>query len=97
MVLHRGFAQHELTGNFLVRQTVADQVGNMALANVAQKYKDNRVDYFFSHLDQAVAAHGAIFAFGAGADDQTNPSTDNGNVIGKAKAYVNGGGTLACP
>ena len=68
----------------------------MALGNITQKYKDNRVDYFFTHLDQVAAAHGAIFAFGAGASDQTNASTDNGNVIGKVKAYVNGGGTVAC-
>lgn len=72
-------------------------VGNMTLGNTAQKYKDNRVDYFFAHPDQVAAAHGAIFAFGAGADDQTNPSTDNGNLINKVKAYVGAGGTAPCP
>ena len=72
-------------------------IGNPALPDLNQKYRDNRVDYFFGHLSEIVAAHGAVIAFGAGADDQTNPATDNGNLIGKMKAYLAGAGQAPCP
>jgi hypothetical protein len=41
-------------------------------------YRDNRVKYFFSHLDQVVASGGFAIAFGAGADKQTMPGSDGG-------------------
>ncbi len=72
-------------------------IGNMSLPDPNQKYRDNRVDYFLGHPDQVVAAHGVIIAFGAGAGDQTNPATDNGNLLSKVKAYVAGAGQNPCP
>ncbi len=72
-------------------------IGNPALNNTNQAYKDNRVDYFFAHPAEIAAAHGAGFAFGAGAGDQTLPTTDNGNLVNKAKAYLSGGGQNPCP
>jgi hypothetical protein len=63
-------------------------VGNMSLPNTNQKWKDNRVDYFFAHTSEVAASHGAAMLFGAGQDNQTNPSTDNGNLVTKTKAYA---------
>ena len=72
-------------------------VGNMGLANTVNKWKDNRVDYFFDHPGR-VAASGAIgMAFGAGASDQTTPETDNGNLIGHAGSLQRAGGQSLCP
>jgi hypothetical protein len=72
-------------------------VGNMSLANTATHWKDNRVDYFFSHTQELAGAHMVAFAFGAGAGDQTTPETDNGNLIAKVKAYASAGGQKLCP
>ncbi len=58
------------------------------LGNSTTTYKDNRVDYFFSHTGELAAAHSAGMFFGAGAVGQATPETDNGNLIAKAKAYV---------
>lgn len=71
-------------------------VGNMAQANTNEHWKDNRVDYFFAHVDEIAAAHGVAMAFGSGATGQTTPSTDGGNLIAKVKAYATGGGTPLC-
>jgi hypothetical protein len=72
-------------------------VGNMSLPGGSKKWKDNRVDYFFSHTAEIVAAHGVAIAFGAGAGDQTDPSTDGGNLVSKVNAYAASGGQPACP
>jgi hypothetical protein len=73
-------------------------VGNMSLPNTTNQWHDNRVDYFFSHTQQVAQAHGIGFAFGAGAGGQTTPSTDNGNLVAKVKAYAQAGGQApACP
>jgi hypothetical protein len=72
-------------------------VGNMTLSNTYQRWRDNRLDYYFDHLDEVVAAHGAGIAFGAGQGDQTNPSTDGGHLVARTKAYRAAGGQLACP
>jgi len=50
-------------------------------------YKDNRVDYFLSHMDDFVSAGGVLAAFGAGKEDQTNPLTDGGNFARLVRAY----------
>jgi hypothetical protein len=71
-------------------------VGNMGLSDTTDHWKDNRVDYFFAHPDEIAAAHGVGMAFGSGATGQTTPSTDNGNLIAKTKAYANGGGQALC-
>jgi len=72
-------------------------VGNMLLPNTTQRWKDNRVDYFFSHLEDVSNLESFGIAFGSGADDQTNPSTDNGVLAGKVSSYVAGGGQGVCP
>lgn len=72
-------------------------VGNMSLPNQNEKWKDNRVDYFLTHMNEVAAADGVGAAFGSGMGGQTNPSTDGGNLVNKVKAYASGGGQAACP
>lgn len=72
-------------------------VGNMTLTNKTDQWKDNRVDYFMTHMNEVAAAHGIGAAFGAGMGGQTTPSTDGGNLVSKVKAYASGGGQAACP
>lgn len=68
-------------------------LGNMAQNNTPNHYKDDKVDWFFSHLDQAASAHVGGILFGAGWTEQTTPETDGGNLINKTTAYRNSGGT----
>jgi hypothetical protein len=72
-------------------------VGNMGLDNTPDHYKDNRLDYFFAHMDEVVAAHIVGLFFGAGADGPTTPETDGGNFVSKTAAYRSAGGTKVCP
>jgi hypothetical protein len=72
-------------------------IGNMSLPNTAQRWKDNRVDYFMTHLGDLAKSHGFAVVFGAGQSDQTNPSTDGSNLMNRVKAYVQGGGQVPCP
>ena len=44
----------------------------------AGHYRDNRVHYIFSHIQEFVAAGGLGVAFGTGAGNQTTPDTDGG-------------------
>ncbi|MDH6493879.1 RICIN domain-containing protein [Streptomyces sp. SAI-149] len=68
-------------------------VGNMAGNNTPGHFKDDKVDWFFSHMDQVANAHIAGLLFGAGWTEQTTPETDGGNLIRKTIAYHNSGGT----
>ncbi|MCU7826758.1 RICIN domain-containing protein [Kitasatospora sp. DSM 101779] len=68
-------------------------LGNMAQNNTPNHYKDDKVDWFFSHLSQAADAHVGGILFGAGWQEQTTPETDGGNLINKTIAYRNAGGT----
>ncbi|MEV6874721.1 RICIN domain-containing protein [Amycolatopsis sp. NPDC051128] len=68
-------------------------VGNMAQNNTMNHYKDDKVDWFFAHLDQVADAHVAALLFGAGQQEQTSVETDGGNLIGKTIAYRDSGGT----
>ncbi|GAB7181513.1 hypothetical protein ATKI12_1344 [Kitasatospora sp. Ki12] len=68
-------------------------LGNMAQNNTPNHYKDDKVDWFFSHLGQAADAHVGGIMFGAGWTEQTTPETDGGNLINKTTAYRNSGGT----
>ncbi|MFY0570934.1 hypothetical protein ACN28E_44860 [Archangium lansingense] len=72
-------------------------VGNMSLPGTREKWRDNRLDYFFDHPAQVAASHGLGMVFGSGAEGQTNPSTDNGHFLQRAKAYFARGGQPACP
>lgn len=71
-------------------------VGHMGLPNVPKQWRDNRVDYFFAHTAEIAAAHGVGFAFGAGAEGQTTPETDNGHFTNKVRGYVQSGGQPPC-
>ncbi|WP_369365554.1 RICIN domain-containing protein [Streptomyces sp. CG4] len=68
-------------------------VGNMAQNNTLNHYKDDKVDWFFAHMDQVANAHVAGLLFGPGQQEQTTAETDGGNLIGKTIAYHNSGGT----
>ncbi|MET8541527.1 RICIN domain-containing protein [Kitasatospora sp. NPDC004799] len=68
-------------------------VGNMAQNNTPGHYKDDKVDWFFSHLDQVANAHVGALLFGAGWQEQTTVETDGGNLINKTIANRNSGGT----
>ncbi|MFD8301643.1 RICIN domain-containing protein [Streptomyces sp. NPDC059690] len=68
-------------------------VGNMAQNNTLNHYKDDKVDWFFSHMDQVANAHVAGLFFGPGQQEQTSVETDGGNLINKTIAYHNSGGT----
>ena len=72
-------------------------VGNMAMGNAGQQWKDNRVDYLFAHMNEVAAAHGAGVFFGAGDGAQTTPETDGGHLVAKAAAYAAGGSKPASP
>jgi hypothetical protein len=72
-------------------------VGNMALTGTWEKWRDNRLDYFFDHPEQVAAAHGLGMVFGDGMQGQTNTSTDNGRFLTRAKGYFGMGGYPACP
>jgi hypothetical protein len=72
-------------------------VGNMGLSNVCNQYQDNRVDYLFAHLTEVAQSHVVGLAFGSGAGCQTNPSTDNGNLIARENALRAAGGQSVCP
>ncbi|MDX3190894.1 RICIN domain-containing protein [Streptomyces sp. MN03-5084-2B] len=68
-------------------------VGNMAQNNTLNHYQDDKVDWFFAHMDQVADAHVAALLFGAGQQEQTGVETDGGNLISKTTAYHNSGGT----
>ncbi|WP_225097449.1 RICIN domain-containing protein [Streptomyces sp. CoH27] len=68
-------------------------VGNMAQNNTLNHYKDDKVDWFFGHMDQVANAHIAGLLFGPGQQEQTTAETDGGNLISKTTAYHNSGGT----
>ena len=72
-------------------------VGNMNQDNTTDHWQDNRVQYFFDHPDQLVAAHAVGVVFGAGATGQTTPSTDGGYLVGRANSYYAAGSLPACP
>ncbi|WP_043710260.1 hypothetical protein [Corallococcus macrosporus] len=71
-------------------------VGNMDLPDTNTRWRDNRVDYFFSHPDEVAAAHSVGFSFGAGEGRQTTPETDNGHLVGRVRAYAESGGQAPC-
>jgi hypothetical protein len=72
-------------------------VGNMSLDDTYLHYKDNRLDYFFVHMDEVAAAHIVGLFFGAGADGPTTPESDGGNFVSKTAAYRSAGGAKVCP
>jgi hypothetical protein len=53
----------------------------------AEHYRDNRVRYIFSHIDEFVDAGGLGAAFGVGAGNQTYITTDGGQFQNAVTAY----------
>lgn len=53
----------------------------------AGHYRDNRVHYMFSHVDEFVAAGGVGAVFGTGAGNQTYITTDGGQFKDAVTAY----------
>jgi hypothetical protein len=72
-------------------------VGNMSQTNTTDHWQDNRLEYFFAHMDEVAAAHVAGLFFGAGMGGMTTPETDGGVLVAKTKAYATAGGTKLCP
>ncbi|WP_079054040.1 RICIN domain-containing protein [Streptomyces graminilatus] len=67
-------------------------LGNMSQNNTFGHYKDDKVDWFFSHMDQVANAHVAALLFGPGQQEQTTIESDGGNLVNKTTAYRNSGG-----
>lgn len=67
-------------------------LGNMSMDNTYQHYKDNKVDYLFSRIDDVAAAHVAGLLFGSGDTPQTHIDSDGGNLVNKTKALWQAGG-----
>jgi hypothetical protein len=53
----------------------------------AGSYRDNRVHYIFSHIDEFIAAGGLGAAFGVGAGNQTYITTDGGQFRDAVTTY----------
>ena len=85
---HQAFAWAKSVSDTISKPIVWWQipVGNMSQNDTPTHYRDNRVDYLLTHLDEVVAANGAGLFFGAGEVQQTTPETDGGNLIAKVKA-----------
>jgi len=54
----------------------------------AGQYRDNKVDYFLKHPNELVAVGALGIVFGAGAENQTTPSTDGGQYQTLSKQYL---------
>jgi len=63
-------------------------VPSSSCGGTPQHWRDNRVSYFFSHVDQMVAAGGFGVAFGTGAGGQTDIHTDGGQFQTAATGYA---------
>lgn len=72
-------------------------IGNAAGNDTRNHYRDNRVDYFFTHTAEVARSFSAGFMFGPGDGDQTTAATDNGNLIARVNAYRAAGGQAPCP
>jgi hypothetical protein len=67
-------------------------VGNMAQNNTFGHYQDDKVDWFFTHMNQVADAHIGALLFGPGQQEQTTVESDGGNLIRKTIAYRASGG-----
>jgi hypothetical protein len=72
-------------------------VGNMALSNACDHWKDNKLDYFFDHPDRVEASGAAGMLFGSGATCQTSPETDGGHLRARAARLAATGTLLPAP
>ena len=73
-------------------------LGNASQNDTKNHWKDNRVAYFFSHLDEVRASGVAGILFGAGEPQQTTPESDGGLFVQQSKAYFSSGAVAPlCP
>jgi hypothetical protein len=57
------------------------------MGGTAGHYRDNRVHYIFNHIDEFIAAGGVAAAFGVGAANQTDWTTDGNQFHDAVNAY----------
>jgi hypothetical protein len=62
-------------------------VPSTTCGGTTEHYRDNRVHYFFGHVEQLIDAGVAGMTFGTGAGEQTNLATDGGQFKAAAMAY----------
>ncbi len=100
----RALAWQSRLGTDLGLATLYWQVpyGHTGLPDICDRYQDNRVEYFFAHPGEFAAAGTLGIAFGAGANCQTTPSSDDGFFVSHAMGYYTGTrpclcGAAACP
>ena len=67
-------------------------VGNTRLPNREYQWQDNRVDYFLEHMADVASGLAVGVVFGAGAEGQTSPLSDEGNLHSRFQAYLDAGG-----
>ncbi|MHC5902430.1 RICIN domain-containing protein [Streptomyces sp. S6] len=68
-------------------------LGNKSQNNTFAHYKDDKVDWLLSHMNQVADAHISALLFGPGQQEQTTVESDGGNLINKTITYRNSGGT----
>lgn len=71
-------------------------LGNSNQDNTSTHYKDNKVEYLFSHLREVADAKVVAMLFGAGEDHQTTLETDGGLLYSKVQQSYAAGGTALC-
>lgn len=72
-------------------------IGNMALPDVSTRWRDNRLDYFFAHMDEVAGSHAFGVCYGTSTVGATTPETDGGNLVARTLAYDAAGGQDPCP
>ncbi|MFC1611702.1 hypothetical protein ACFL6C_12140, partial [Myxococcota bacterium] len=70
--------------------------GHMGLDDQCDRYRDNRVDYFFDHPEEFAATGSLGIAFGPGATCMTTAESDGGNFRDRAADYYGGEQSLLC-
>ena len=63
-------------------------VPSATAGGTSKHYRDNRVHYFLTHPQELVAAGGLAVVFSAGADHQTDITTDGGQFKTLSQAYL---------
>jgi hypothetical protein len=80
-------AVHKTTGKPILWWQLALGVPSDKPGGTPGHFRDNKVHYVFSHIQEFVDAGGVGAAFGTGAADQTDVSTDGGQFDKAVKAY----------
>lgn len=78
---------HERTGLPILWWQTPLGVPSDAPGGAPKKYRDNRVKYFFEHPNELEEAGGFGMAFGTGAPNQTDATTDGGQFAAAVTKY----------